>query len=405
MVRKTIGVVVFAGVFLVAGYALGATDGLGIAAVQDEEELFEPFWQTWDMLHSIYVDTETLDDASLMEAALRGILAETGDPNTTYMTPEEFEAANEDLEGSYEGIGAYVRKDDVSGALVIVSVIPNSPALEAGIQAGDAIYQVDGEDVTHLEQDQMISQVRGPEGSGVLLGLRREGVPGLLEIKVTRARVQVPSVESEMIDDIAYIRLNQFGALTAAEHHETLESLLAQDPAGLILDLRGNPGGYLGTVVEISGDYMDGVVLIERSAEGDLEHIADDDGIAEDIPMVVLVNQGSASASEILAGALQDSGRATVIGTTTYGKGTVQSWRFLSNGGGVRMTTARWYTPNGDPVDGVGLPPDIEVNWPAYAVLDYFDPQLQAALRVLDGLPIWETWPLPLPLGYFHRLP
>jgi carboxyl-terminal processing protease len=393
---------VFAGVFLVAGYALGATDGLGIAAVQDEEELFEPFWQTWDLLHSIYVDTDVLDDEDLMEAALRGILAETGDPNTTYMTPEEFETANEDLEGSYEGIGAYVRKDDVSGALVIVSVIPNSPALEAGILAGDAIYQVNGEDVTHLEQDQMINRVRGPEGSDVVLGLRRDGVPGLLEIEVTRARVQVPSVESEMIDEVAYIKLNQFGAQTAAEHHDALANLLDQNPAGLILDLRGNPGGYLGSVVEVSGDYMDGVVLIERSAEGDIEHVADDDGIAEDIPMVVLVDQGSASASEILAGALQDTGRAVVVGATTYGKGTVQSWRFLSNGGGVRVTTARWYTPDGEPVDGVGLPPDIEVRWPVYAVREGFDPQLQAALRVLEGLPVWETWPLPL--GYFHQL-
>ncbi len=413
MLRKAMGMTIFAVIFLLAGYMLGvqgAQSALASPQTTDaaqRDKLFAPFWETWDMLHDVYVDIDEVDDIALMEGALEGMLSVLGDPNTTYMTPAEFAMANEDLEGKFEGIGAYVRKDEITGALIIVSVIETSPAEAAGVLDGDAVYEVDGENITDLDQAQLINRVRGPAGTTVTLGIRRHGVSGILQIDVVRASIKIPSVEGEMVDDgtVAYLRLRQFGAQTEAEMTAILEDLMAQEPSGLVLDLRGNPGGYLNTAVNIASEFIpEGVVLIERSATDEQEHVATQDGVAEDVPMVVLVDQGSASASELLAGALQDTERAVVIGTDTFGKGTVQTWRMLSNGGGVRVTIARWYTPEGHTVDGTGLAPDMKLNWPTYAIYEGFDPTLEAALRVLDGQSVWQTWPFPLPLDLPHPL-
>lgn len=398
--RKVAGLLVLAVCVFGLGFALGAQNAPASAQAepkQDVDELFSPFWETWDLLHQVYVDVEKLDDNALMEGALRGMLEAVGDSNTAYMDPEAFRMSNEDLEGSFEGIGAYVRKDEETGALRIVSVIATSPAETAGILADDAIVEVNGENITHLSQDEIISRVRGPAGSTVRLGIRRPGVSGLIEINVTRARVDIPLVESRMIGDIAYVRLTQFGALATEQLRKALADLNAQEPAGLILDLRGNPGGYLQTAIDVANEFLpEGPVLIERSALNETVHQATSAGLAEDVPMVALVDQGSASASELLAGALQDRKRAVIVGAVTFGKGTVQTWRPLVNGGGVRITIARWYTPGDRSIDGEGLSPDLIVNWPASGVSGDFDPQLEAALRVLRGQSVWPTWPLPL---------
>ena len=393
--RKVLSMAVFAVAVFGVGYLLGAQGVPAHAqatAQREGEAIFAPFWEAWDLLHQVYVDAETLDDETL-----RGLLQAVGDPNTAYMDPQAFRMSNEDLEGSFEGIGAYVRQDEVTGALRIVSVIATSPAEAAGILADDAIVEVDGENITHLSQEEIINRVRGPAGSTVLLGIQRRGTAGLIQIEVTRARVNVPSVESRMIDDIAYLRLTQFGGVTVQQLRSALQGLLREQPSSLVLDLRGNPGGYLQTVVDVADEFLStGPVLIERSALDEKVHEAGANGLAQDIPLVVLVDQGSASASELLAGALRDRERALLVGTTTFGKGTVQTWRPLSNGGGVRVTISRWYTPGNRTVDEVGLTPDVEVQWPASAVSADFDPQLEAALRVLRGQPIWPTWPLPL---------
>ncbi|MCZ7545214.1 MAG: S41 family peptidase [Anaerolineae bacterium] len=290
-----------------------------------------------------------------------------------------------------------MRKDDVTGALRIVSVIPTSPAEAAGILSDDSIVEVDGENITGLTQEEIISRVRGPAGTKVRLGIERLGVSGLMQIDVVRARVSIPSVETEMIDGVAYVRLNQFAANTTQELHEALVELTAQKPTGMILDLRGNPGGFLQTVVEVAGEFLpEGEVLTARSAGDEDVYQATAGGLAEELPLVVLVDQGSASASELLAGAIQDRARGVLVGTTTFGKGTVQTWRPLSNGGGVRITISRWYTPNDRSIEEVGLTPDVIVQWPASAITEDFDPQLQAALRVLRGEAVWPTWPLPL---------
>jgi carboxyl-terminal processing protease len=404
--RKAFGMTILAFAIFGAGYLLGAQSAPTSAQTElaELDELFAPFWETWDLLHQSYVDP--VDDTTLMEGGLRGMLEVLGDPNTGYMTPREYRMATEDLEGSFEGIGTHVRQDEESGALVIVSVIPASPAEAAGVLAGDAVHEVDGERITALNQMQIVNRIRGPAGSTVRLGIRRPGVPGLMQIEVTRAHIDIPSVESRMIGDVAYLQVQQFGARTVSDVRAALAELQAQQPTGLILDLRGNPGGYLQTVVDVASELLpEGPVLIERSANGETTHLAAPEGMAETIPMVVLVNEGSASASELLAGAIQDRGRAPIVGTVTFGKGTVQTWHELSNGGGVRITISRWYTPDGRAVDRSGLAPDVLVEWPINAVSADFDPQLEAALRVLGGHSVWPTWPLPLSVDHFLVLP
>jgi carboxyl-terminal processing protease len=371
-----------------AGYLLGEhSPNVSVQAQSNQpentDELFMPFWEAWTLLHENYVDP--LDDESLMEGALTGMVNAVGDPHTDYMDPETFARMNESMSGAYEGIGATVRQDTATGGLELISIMMGSPAEAAGLRAGDQIVEVDGEDITALSQDQIISMVRGPAGTTVLLGILRLNEPAVMEFEVTRARISVPSVAYEILEgDIGYLRLGQFEFGSDQAMRDALEEMDANNLNGLILDVRGNPGGYLTTAVDVASAYIsEGVILIERSPDLEYEHMARGNAIAPDVPMVILVDQGSASASELIAGALQDQGRATVVGTPTFGKGSVQTWRELSNGGGVRITISRWYTPNGNSVSEVGIVPDVAVSYTPDE-LDGTDNQLQAAIQVLQ---------------------
>ena len=390
------GMAILAITIFLAGYLTGSIVGATpIARAQtDTDELFRPFWQVWDLVHQRFVGP--IDDTAMMEGAIRGMLETLGDPYTSYMTPDEFQMAQEDLEGDFEGIGAVVRQDEETGALMIISVLEGSPAEAAGIMPGDAVYEVDGEDITALSQNEIVGRIRGPAGTPVTLGIRRRGMPGMIEITVIRARIEVPNVTGEMIGDIAYIRLSSFGESAVGELRQALEDLMAQSPVGLVLDMRCNPGGYLGTAINVADEFMDGgIVLIERGGAGEQTYRAGSGGLATEIPIVILVDGGSASASELVAGALRDNGRAVLVGSTTFGKGSVQTWYPLENGGGVRITISRWYTPNGSSVQDVGLTPDVEIMWPSGMIIGDFDPELETALRLLHNEEIWFTWPLP----------
>lgn len=371
-----------------AGYVLGEHSPNAAVRAQsnqpDEvEALFVPFWEAWGLLHENYVDP--LDDNSLMEGALSGMMASLGDPHTDYMDPETFARVNESMSGEYEGIGATVRQNEDTGGLELLSIMDGSPAQKAGLRAGDQIVQVNGVDVTSWSQSEIIAQVRGPAGTPVELGILRDGT--VLDVEVMRDRISVPSVSSRILDgNIGYVRLSQFESNASMEMRQALEAIDANSLNGLILDLRGNPGGYLSTSIEVASAYIqDGVVLIERSPDREFEHRTLGNAIAPDVPMVVLVDQGSASASELIAGALQDQGRAIIVGMPTFGKGSVQTWRQLSNGGGVRITISRWYTPNGNSVSEVGIAPDIEVPFDAELFQTGEDNQLETAIQVLDG--------------------
>jgi carboxyl-terminal processing protease len=347
----------------------------------DREALFAPFWQAWDILHTQFVD-QPLDDLALMRGAIRGMFEALGDPHTSYMDPDEYRQANIPLEGQYEGIGAWVDPD--AEFLTIVSPMPDSPAERAGLRPGDQIVAVDGEDMTGVDGNLVIRRVLGPAGTRVRLTVRRAGSPELLEFEVVRQLIRIPSVEGEVLDGgVAYVRLFTFGDRTTRDLRRELRRLLDENPRGMVLDLRGNGGGFLDTAVEVASEFIgEGVILVERFGDGrEQVYQAQPGGLATQIPLVVLVDAGTASASEIVAGAIQDHGRGLLIGDTTFGKGSVQNWLPLeADGGAVRVTIARWYTPEGRLIHDQGLTPDIVVALEPGAPPEE-DPQLERAIE------------------------
>lgn len=354
------------------------------ATPDDLQTLFTPFWDAWNIVHNSFVD-QPVDDVSLMQGAIRGMLDALGDKQTFYMDPEVFESESSSLSGEYQGIGAQV---DTSGEyLTVISPFEGSPAQAVGLRPGDMIIAIDGEDMSDYTPEEARQKVLGPEGTKVVLTIRREGETGPLDFTITRAVISVASVTGEMLEDnIAYIDINSFGDNTTDELRDKLDELLLENPKGIIVDLRFNPGGYLTTAVEVMSEFIDdGVVLIEQYGDGTRDvYNALGNGKATDLPIVVLINEGSASASEILAGALQDYGRATLVGVKSYGKGSVQQWVPLSNNqGAARVTVAKWLTPKERAIDHVGLDPDIYVPMTEEDYASDLDPQLDAAIQTL----------------------
>lgn len=356
------------------------------ATPEEMQALFAPFWEAWNLVHENYVD-QPVDDVALMRGAISGMMEALGDQHSSYMNPEDYEQANSSLEGEYEGIGAYV--DTTTDYLTITSPIPGSPAEEAGLLPGDQVVAIDGEDMTGIDAELARLRVLGPAGSTVRLTVFREGEDGLLEFDIVRAKITIASATGEMLDnDIAYIQVTTFGSKTMPELEAALKDLMAQNPKGIILDMRNNGGGYLQTAVEVTSQFVDeGVVLYEQYGDGRrTTYDVLPGGMATDstIPMVVLINEGSASASEIVAGALQDLGRAKLVGTVSYGKGSVQNWIPLSgDNGAVRVTIAKWLTPNEKTIHEIGLTPDYPVELTAEDREADRDPQLDEAIKIL----------------------
>jgi carboxyl-terminal processing protease len=352
---------------------------------KDLETIFEPFWETWAIIHDQFVD-QPVDDVALMRGAIRGMLESLGDEHTSYMDPVEYTDANSSLEGSYEGIGAYV--DTGGDFLTVTSPIPGSPAEKAGLKPGDKIVAIDGEDMTGINPELARRKVLGPAGTVVKLSILREGTEDPFDVEITRDRINIASVESKMLEnDIAYVKLNTFGDTTSRDLEKQLKELMDKNPKGLILDLRYNGGGYLQTAVEVASQFITkGVVLYEQYGDGRKDsYEAIPGGLATDIPMVVLINKGSASASEIVAGALQDDGRAQLVGETSYGKGSVQNWIPLKNEqGAVRVTIAKWLTPKGRTIHKLGLTPDVVVELTDEDAAAKRDPQLDKAIEILS---------------------
>ncbi len=364
-----------------------STDGDSTAEIT-MDELFSPFWETWDIVHDQYID-QPVDDQEMMRGAINGMLESLGDQHTAYMNPDQFMQANIPMDGEYEGIGAWV--DTSTEFLTIISPMPGSPAEQAGLQPGDEVIKIDGEDMTGLDGSLAIRKVLGPAGSTVVLTIRREGETAPFEVTIVRAKITMPSVESRMLDDdIGYVAIMTFAAETQSELQDNLEEILAEDPVGLIIDLRNNGGGYLQTAVEVGSEFIyDEIILFEDygSDEELVDFLASKDGLATDIPLVLLVNEGSASASEIVAGAFQDHERGPLVGATTFGKGSVQNWIALDNNqGAVRITIARWLTPDKRQIHEVGLVPEYEVEFTEEDFLAELDPQLDKAIEVLLDL-------------------
>jgi len=350
----------------------------------DLQSQFAPFWQSWDLIHQNYVD-QPVDNTKLVQGAIRGMLDALGDPHTGYWTPQETTDANMAMQGEYDGIGAYV--DTRGEYLTITKPIPGYPAEQAGLQIGDQIISVDGQDVTGMDPDLVrMTKVMGPAGTDVHLTINRAGVDQPLEFTITRAHIVIPSVTSKMLDNnFAYIQITVFGNTTASDFHDQLSQLIAQNPSGIILDLRDNGGGYLDAGVSVASEFIDhGVILYEQIGDGSrTDYPAVPGGLATTIPLVVLVNENTASASEIVSGAIQDDGRGKLVGVLTYGKGSVQNWIPLSDGGTARITIAKWLTPNGRTIDKIGLTPDVVATMTQEDYTAGRDPQLDAAVQLL----------------------
>lgn len=356
------------------------------SAPADLEELFEPFWQSWDVVHELYID-QPVNDEAMMQGAISGMMKSLGDQHSSYMDPDQHRQANIPLNGEYDGIGAWV--DATGEYLTIVSPMTDSPAEKAGLKPGDQIIAVDGEDMTGIDGSLVIRKVLGPAGTSLTLTIFREGEPEPFDVTLKRARIILPIVESEMLEgNIAYVKLNNFSGNATEILIDHLEELLPQEPVGLILDLRYNPGGDRDTAVEVASQFIgDGVIMYQVYGDDSRDTFeAVEGGLATDIPIVVLINEGSASASEIVAGAIQDYERGTLVGMLTFGKGSVQNWiPLVDDQGLVRVTIARWLTPNGRTIHELGVEPDVIIELTEEDFEAERDPQLDKAIELLTN--------------------
>ena len=354
-------------------------------ASSELEEEFRVFWEAWHVVQDNYYGAP-LEPEELTYGAIRGAIRTLDDPFTWFAEPVVAERIRQDATGRYSGIGAVVNLNDLA-RVIIVHPFAGGPADQAGLMSGDVILQIDGTDTLGLSLDEAVSMIRGPEGTPVRLTIQREGTESPLEVEIARAEIEIPSVEYHLLEDeIAYLKLNDFRGHVPAQVHGALAELLLEQPQGLILDLRDNPGGLLSSSIEIGSEFIaEGIIVSERGSDGEEEYTATGDGLATDIPLVVLVNEGTASASEIVAGAIRDHERGVLIGEHTFGKGSVQSPIDLSDGSHLRLTIAHWFTPNGQLIPEDGLAPDIEVTMSNEDLAEGLDPQLEMAITYLLG--------------------
>jgi len=317
--------------------------------------------EVWNTILEEYVESDRLDTGTLSQGAIRGMIEALDDPYTSYLDAQTYELSMGNLEGKFEGIGAYVGIKDEQ--ITIIAPIPDSPAAKAGIKAGDIILEIDGSSTSGLSLEEAVLRIRGPKGTPVRLTVLHQGETIPEEIEIVRDEIKLSSVYYEMMEDIAYINISHFTEQTNEELSPVLESI-AQEPAtGIILDLRSNPGGLLDSVVDVTSRFLlDGVVLYKEDNQGKRDsYPVKHDGLTTELPMVVLTDNYTASASEVLAGALQDYNRATIAGTRTYGKGSINTLYQLKDGSGLYITTHRWLTPNGRLIEGEGISPDYEL--------------------------------------------
>ncbi len=362
--------------------------GCGLFQAESEEvpPEFDTLWEVWQFLSEDYVNKEALDPKALAQGAIEGLIEALGDPYTAYLDPETSELAWSEFEGSFEGIGAFVSMED--GELTVISPIAGTPAERQGIRAGDRILEIDGEATSGMTLTEAVLKIRGPKGTAVTLLILHQGETEPVEIEITREEIDIDTVYLEMLPgNIAHIEIIYFSLRTDKEVSSVLSDALSRGATAIILDLRGNPGGLLDTVVDVADEFLDGgTILYQVDGEGEIikEWKASSGGLAVDLPLAVLVDGGSASGSEVLAGALQDYGCAPLIGTTTYGKGSVQLIRELSDGSALYVTSARWLTPNGHLIEGQGLTPDFEVPITEEDITQGIDPQLERAIDYIQ---------------------
>jgi carboxyl-terminal processing protease len=345
---------------------------IGEAQPKDEKINFDTFWEVWGLLEQEYLEPEKLDAEQMVDGAIAGMTASLGDPYTVYLPPEDNQRNSEDLAGKFYGVG--IELGYIDSTLAVIAPLENSPAAKAGVQAGDLILHVRDpntdldEDTTGWSLDEAVNNIRGGLGEPVFLTLYRQNNGGEpFEVEIVRDEIIVESVELEFVEHagkrVAHIRLMKFGERTQNEWNNIVDQINSQTKlTGIVLDMRNNPGGFFDVSIDLAGDFFsNGNVVSQQGRVRTVDFESDGQARLTNYPVVVLVNRGSASASEIVAGALRDNAGAQLIGERTFGKGTVQDRREVSNGGGVHITIGRWLLPEGDWIHDEGLPVSIEV--------------------------------------------
>jgi len=343
----------------------------------------QAFWETWNYVNQDFLPRDNVNREQMIFAAIRGMLSTLGDPNSVFLTPSQREMADADLRGRFDGVGISV--DGRDGTVHVVAPIDGSPAQQAGILADDIVTHVDDTDVRGFNLNDVVPLIRGQSGTTVRLTIERPGAPEPLVFTLTRSEIRVAAVRARMLDSqIGYLRVASFSREAPSELLDRMKELLDQQPTAIVLDLRSNPGGFVNSAVEITSQFLnDGIVYYQRGASGDdQEYRTRGPGLMTNLPIAVLVNRGTASASEITAAALRDSGRGVLIGEKTFGKGTVQTVRQLSDKSGLRITSAEWLTPGKVPIHGLGLQPDIALEG-LLAPGPATDPAITEAIRYL----------------------
>jgi carboxyl-terminal processing protease len=360
------------------------------AQVELNQVDFQQFWDVWKTVKAKYVSQKDVTDEKLFYGAIQGMVGALGDPYSVYFEPVTAKKFNDEMGGTFEGIGAEIGMK--KGALTIIAPLPGTPALKAGVKAGDFIIAIDGTDTTGMTVEDAVSRIRGPKATKVKLRIVREGLKEPKEMEITRAKIVVDSVKLEMKKDgngkkLAVVTVSHFNEDTESLFADAVRKAVLENPAGLVLDLRNNPGGYLDAAVRMASEWVGHeTVVSEQYADGTKrEHRGDVAARLGDLPTVVLVNGGSASASEIVAGALQDSGKAKLVGEKTFGKGSVQDYSELSDGSALKITVALWLTPKGRSINKEGIVPDVTVKNSTEDWDESRDPQYDKAVQMLTG--------------------
>jgi carboxyl-terminal processing protease len=363
--------------------------------IQPSEEVdFDLFWKVWGIIKERYIE-RPVDEKKLFYGSLSGMVRSLEDPYSVYLEPEIAKKFTQELAGSFEGIGAEIGIKE--GRLTIIAPLADSPAEKAGLKAGDKVYFIDDYDTTDIALDHAVSLIRGPKGTKVTLTILRDELKEPKKITIVRDIIEIKSVNWEMLNratacQIAYLKISHFNEDTEADFKKAVLEILKKDPKGIILDLRNNPGGFLDTAIKIASYWIEeGIVVIEKRGSGNntlpqrKDYFAQGQAFLKDLETVVLINRGSASGSEIVAGALQDHGKAVLVGEKTFGKGSVQELEELADGSAVKITVAYWLTPNGHLIEEKGITPDIEVELTEEDYQADKDPQMEKAIELISS--------------------
>lgn len=348
---------------------------------------FSLFWDSWNIVEQNYVNRDNLDKKEMVYGAISGMLKSLEDPYTVFMKPKKSKKFLDNMSGSFDGIGAEVGIRD--GLLTIISPLQDNPADKAGLKPGDKVLEVNGTSTTNLTLDESVDLIRGKKGTGVKLLIGRKGWDKAKEFNITRGNIKIPIIEWKIKENnIAYIKFNHFTENSPQDFKETIQKALERNPKGLILDLRNNPGGYLNASIEIASWFLpagDVVVTEDFGDDNKNNYRSYGYGLLKDMPTTVLINQGSASASEILAGAIRPKENVTIVGEQSFGKGSVQQLKNLKDGSSLKLTVAKWLTPTGKNINKEGIKPEVKAELTEEDVQNMNDSQLEKAIEILKN--------------------